>query len=539
MSTLTTLAQLVQAAADALQGRALDEADRRAREVLARFGEEANALMVLGLVRLESGDADGAVSFLERARRQNPNHIHVLNNLGTALRLLARYEEARAVLENAIKLDRSFSAAHNNLGSVYLDLGRRDDARRCYARAIQEQADNADAIANLARLAEEEHRLKDALDLSLRALRLVPGHHQANLTQARVQMREGDVVRSADGLERLLALPDLPVNVRIVAQGHLAECREKLRQFDKAFDAFSAANDLQFNLHAPRFEIAAGYLSPKRIKQLFTFVGREDFHAWRALPDANLAPVFLVGFPRSGTTLLDQILSSHPHVTTLEERDTLFDVCRVMMPAGGSFDFWRDLAEHDVERMRSIYWAGVESALGGVSKRKVFIDKLPMNAVLLPLIYRLFPAARIVLALRDPRDVVLSCFQQRFELNEAMFQLLRLGSAAGYYGQVMGLVQTCRERVPLSLHAIKYEDVVSDFDATVRGLLGFLGLDWNNNVRNFSQTARERVVNTPSATQVVQPLYTTSVGKWRNYKAQMAETLPVLAPWVATFGYEP
>jgi hypothetical protein len=164
---------------------------------------------------------------------------------------------------------------------------------------------------------------------------------------------------------------------------------------------------------------------------------------------------------------------------------------------------------------------------------------LPLNATLLPVIYRLFPQAKIVFAVRDPRDCVLSCYQQRFGMNAAMFQLLRLETAAAYYDAVMGLVRVCRERLPLDVHEVRHEAVVGDFDAAVGALLSFLGLTWDDAVRGYAETARRRVIATPSAAQVVQPLYTSSQGKWRNYRRFLAPVLPVLDPWVAAFGYEP
>jgi hypothetical protein len=170
--------------------------------------------------------------------------------------------------------------------------------------------------------------------------------------------------------------------------------------------------------------------------------------------------------------------------------------------------------------------------------RDVFVDKLPLNAALLPVIYRLFPHAKIVLALRDPRDCVLSCYQQRFGMNAAMFQLLRLDTAAGYYDAVMRLVQTCRAKLPIDVCEVRYEAVIGDFDASVGALLSFLGLPWDDAVRGYAETAKRRVIATPSASQVVQPLYTSSRGKWLNYRRFLEPVLPVLEPWVAAFGYE-
>jgi hypothetical protein len=249
--------------------------------------------------------------------------------------------------------------------------------------------------------------------------------------------------------------------------------------------------------------------------------------------------VFQVGFPRSGTTLLDQILASHPDVTTLEERDTLVGVADVLIRPDGDFKFWATLDDGEIERLRSLYWQQVDAGLMGAPMKRVFVDKLPLNALLLPVIHRLFPSAKIVLAMRDPRDVVLSCYQQRFGMSLAMFQLLRLDTAAAFYDAVMGLAHACRSRLALDLHEARYESVVTDFESAVRALLEFLGLAWHEGVRDYAATAKQRPIATPSAIQVVQPIYASAQGKWRNYRRFLEPVLPTLEPWVRAFGYEP
>jgi hypothetical protein len=144
-----------------------------------------------------------------------------------------------------------------------------------------------------------------------------------------------------------------------------------------------------------------------------------------------------------------------------------------------------------------------------------------------------------VFAVRDPRDVVLSCFQQRFGMNAAMFQLLKLDTATAYYDGVMMLVQTSRAKLPLAVHDLKYEALIGDFEPTVRALLNFLGVPWDDAVFGYADTAKRRAIGTPSAAQVVQPIYTSAHGKWRNYRGFLEPHLPQLEPWVRAFGYEP
>ncbi len=529
--------QLLQQATAAMERRAFGEAVALCEQVLARYGEEPNALMLLGLAQMEAGDVNGAIALYERARQLMPGHIHVLTNLGAAYRAAGLLNDAREALEAALRVDRRHAIAQNSLGNVLLDLGVREEAKRAYERALAVQSSYAEPIAGLARIAEEEHRLDDALRIAGRALSLAPQNVSAQMTRAKVLLRSDEAAAAATGLEMLLRAPSLSPTNRVVAQGHLGEAYEKLGRYDEAFAAFSRANQL-LEQAAGEFGNDRSYLAPQSIARLTDFIAGVDVSTWQTTPDLSPSPVFVIGFPRSGTTLVDQILASHPKVTTLEERDNLMEAGRAL--AGVDTDFARleHISEGEAERLRAGYWAGVNAGLAGAPMREVFVDKLPLNAALLPVIHRLFPSAKIVLALRDPRDCVLSCYQQRFGMNAAMYQLLRLDTAVAYYDAVMRLVQTCRAKLPIDVHEVRYEAVIGDFDASVGALLSFLGLPWDDAVRGYAETAKRRVIATPSASQVVQPLYTSSRGKWLNYRRFLDPVLPVLEPWVAAFGYE-
>ncbi|MDZ4870377.1 MAG: sulfotransferase [Alphaproteobacteria bacterium] len=534
--------QLVQRAVAAFQRRAFAEAAGFAQQVLSQFGEDANALMILAGIRGEAGDTTGSIELYERARAVMPSHIHVLTNLAAAYRTMGRLHEARIVLEEALQIDRRFAIGHNNLGNVLLDIGDRDGAKRAYERAVVVQANYAEPVAGLARIAEEEHRLDDARRLAERALSLQASNTSAAMTRARAVYRLGDAARAAADLAALLRSPALSVTNRVVAEGYLGEALDKLGRYDEAFAAFTRANQQQYAQGAATWAQDQGPLSLHSVERLTAFVESVDLLTWQPAPPLQAGdptPVFLVGFPRSGTTLLDQILASHPKITTLEERDTLVDSAMALVKPEGDFDSWATLSDADIEQWRTLYWQQVQTGLMGLRMRDVFVDKLPLNAVLLPLVYRLFPDAKIVLAVRDPRDTVLSCYQQRFGMNAAMFQLLRLDTATRYYDAVMKLVRASRAKLPLAVHEVRYEAVVSDFDATVGGLLEFLGVPWDDGVRNYAETAKTRAIGTPSASQVVQPLYATAQGKWRNYRSFLEPVLPALEPWVRTFGYEP
>ena len=175
----------------------------------------------------------------------------------------------------------------------------------------------------------------------------------------------------------------------------------------------------------------------------------------------------------------------------------------------------------------------------GVEPRgRVFIDKMPLSNVQLPVIAKLFPNARVLFARRDPRDVVLSCFRRRFGMNPSMYQLLTLEGAAAYYDAVMRLSGIYGNLLPLPQHLVRYESLVEDFEATARAACDFLGIEWDQGLLDFAAKARARGISTPSAAQVARGLNREGQGAWRRYAQQMAPVLPILEPWVRQFGYD-
>jgi len=220
----------------------------------------------------------------------------------------------------------------------------------------------------------------------------------------------------------------------------------------------------------------------------------------------------------------------------MEERACLADSAAEFFGSDSDLDRLAALSEAELAPWREAYWRGVAEA-GLKPARAVFIDKLPLYAVFLPLIAKLFPAAKILLALRDPRDVVLSCFRRRFAMNAGMYEFTTLDGAAAYYEAVMELIGVYEESLALAIRPTRHEDLIADFDGQTRLLCEFLGLSFAEEMRGFARRARARNIDTPSSAQVAQGLSAGGLAQWRRYREQLAPILPVLAPFVARFGY--
>ena len=515
----------------------------QARKHLDRHPGALPALLLLGALYGQSGQPERALPVLRRAAAIDPGNAAAHNDLGLVHLALGDPARARAAFETALRCEPRLAPAHFNLARLCMDANRLEAAEGHYRAALAGRPDFADALAGLAELLAHGARGREAADLCARVLSRQPRHPGATLTLANLDFRARRFDAARRRLDALLARGGLDPRDRSLAHGRRAQCLEAAGAFDAAFADFQAANEAA--REAARATLRAGAtafsasVSVARLRRHFT-TGRVS--AWPRVPPpaSGGAPVFLLGFPRSGTTLLDRMLGSHPEVLTLEERELLNDAWDRFGASDAALARLDALDEEAVREERRSYWRRVDQELGGRPREgRVVIDRLPLNTILLGFIARLFPDARVVLALRDPRDVCLSCFQQRFALNPGMLHFLQWGSTVAYYDAVMGLGMQVLEAGVLACHHNRYEDLVRAPREALRGLLAFLGLPWREAVLDYRRTARARYTATPSAEQVVRPLYRSSIGRFRAYEPWLQPEIERLAPWVGRFGYEP
>jgi hypothetical protein len=232
--------------------------------------------------------------------------------------------------------------------------------------------------------------------------------------------------------------------------------------------------------------------------------------------------------------LLDTLLMGHDGVHVVEEQPLL----RPAAAALGGIERLAGLDEEETGKLRALYFEALDRLAPGHEGR-IVVDKMPLNMAHAALIRRLFPDARFIFAERHPCDVVLSCFITNFQLNEAMANFLDLGDAARTYDLAMTHWSQCREGLGLVVHDLRYERMIADLERELRPLLDFLGLGWDEAILDHRRTARARgYVSTASYAQVTEPIYRRASGRWRRYEAQMADVLPLLAPWAEKLGYE-
>ncbi len=518
----------------------------------ARAAEEARAAIAAGLRHpmlfdliarrlMEQGRFEEAAAVFGDGLKLDPDNAGLVTGVGFCLLQTERNEEARSVFEVAVRLDPDNPQARYGLGGACERCADLGEAEAQFLEALRLRPDHAAALAALASLATRRGDLEAARDFAARTLALDPSRANAELTLAAADVRDGDPAAAETRLNALLRRGRLSPPDLAQAGVLLGDALDALGRPLEAIEAYGEAKAEQQRLYRPVYGapgVESARAEAERLEREFSALPPSAFAASGG-GSAGTGPashVFLVGFPRSGTTLLEQVLAARADVVTLSEQPVLLDAQQAFQSVPGGLARLAALDEAGLEPYRAAYWRRVE-ACGVKPGGKVFIDKMPLGSTSLPLVARLFPDARILFALRDPRDVTLSCFRRSFSMNIAMYEFLTLAGTARYYDAVMRLASTCRERLPLRLHEVRHEALVERFDAETAAVSAFLGLAPDAAMADFVERARERRIATPSAAQVVRGLNRDGLDAWRRYAPALAPVMPLLAPWIARYGY--
>lgn len=530
--------QAIQAAAD---GRDFGRAAAMAEAALRNGLEHPMVLNLAALKYEQDGRFDDALAVLERAIQIEPDDIGAHNAKGLVLTRLERYAEALATFDGVVAMMPDFAGAHCARGASLESLGRLNEAEAAHRRALELDPDNLGAMQGVANLLSRRGEHAEARPLAEAVLEAAPNFPDAVMVLAGADAAEGHGERARQRLEMLAGDARLTPHQRALAQGQLGDVLDAQDLTAEAFAAYEACNQGLLAAYAPVHGRGAGALAFARA--MLTEMDAIPADRWRGAPspapaDGPKTHVFLTGFPRSGTTLLEQVLASHPEVVALEERETLEAAQRAFQMKPEDVARLAHATEAELQPLRDAYWARV-GAEGGDPAGKVFVDKHPLHTFRLPLILKLFPDAKILFARRDPRDVVLSCYRRRFAMSGSAYQLLTLPGAAGYYDAAMSLAEKLQPAMAANTLVVRHESLVDGFDAAVREVCDFLGLPWADSMRDFAQKGRDRAVATPSGAQLSRGLSAEGVGAWRRYSTQMAAVAPTLRPWAAKFGYDP
>lgn len=521
----------------------LAEAAARAEAAMARGDADAYDFMVAALAKAAIDDHESAERLFDRALELDPSDPSVLIGLASWYRQQGRLKDAVFACDRAVQLAPDYADAWLERGIVLGAGGSSRAARESFERAASLAPGNSTALAGLASQAARDGDMAAARKAAERALAIEPTNLIAASALANAMLQAGETDAAHRLLGPLVGSAE-PGHQRSIAAGVLGRVQEKLGDYSAAYESYALSKRDFAEVHAA---MAAGRHDQTRFVE-GVLSGLEALGpgglggALAETPDRAITPhIFLLGYPRSGTTLVENVLASLPGVAALEEWPTMVDIDEryLMGDAASIAEGLRQFAGLPTDERSTFadaYWGRVFSA-GVPPDARGFVDMDPIKGTRFPYIASLFPDARILLMRRDPRDVVWSCFKTSFAMTSGTLEYTSLERAARHYDAMMRLTDLALARLPLSVLEVDYRRLTRDFDATTKEICRFIGIDWTPDVRRFDKTADARGVGTASAAQVRRGLYDGS-GQWKPFAQWIEPVMPILAPWVERFGHD-
>lgn len=500
---------------------------RRAEEHLRRavqlVPERIEGWLGLGNAQHMQGRFDAAVETFRRVLKRSPDNPTALYNMAMAWMDQGRQRDALANLERVLEIQPDWPGAEHNRAIVLGMLGWAEEAYTAYQTLVSKHPDDPWLRLEFAGFLEQNNRADEAAEWLPTADAFGDagnGVAQAEGLRAQLLVREERYQEALDLLDA--AHRRTGQDFLGYRQGNLLD---RFGRTDEAMAAFERANRAR-----SKQDVAARLRSRKYPEYVAEKIERgiaPPVQADRdAVSDERRTPVFLVGLPRSGTTLLDRMLGAHPETQVLEEFDTL-RMAESAIAAG------RSPAE-----ARQVYWDYVDRHIE-LAEGRMVIDKNPLHAPHLDVLPKVFPDARVIIALRHPYDAALSSYMQDFRLNPASVHFLDPGSTATLCARLLTMMQLFEQACPEQAIRLRYEDLVTDFQGEVTRVLQGIGLDWHGDVSEYAaRAARTGMVTTPSYEQVTKGLYSSSIGRWQRYAAWLGPFREEIGPLLPYFGYD-
>lgn len=519
----------------------MEESVAAYRAALQRMPSLRAALLNLGITLNAMDRADEALLPLERLLGIDPDHVEAWVNKGLCLHVLGRAGESHQCYQQALQRDPEHPQAHFYLGCLLNEQMAVDDARTHLTTALRVGGPDPDVLAELAGLSEQNNELQPAEEYVAQGLEVAPDHPGLVIEAARLDRRLGRL-ETATG--RLASLDPARLSSRAAQQFwyERAMVDDRAGRSAQAMQAITRAHELA--ARNPRRRDIDREAFPRRIESLEQWLRSGAPGARSASTDpaweGAFRPAFLVGFPRSGTTLLDTMLDAHPQVASIEERPTIEHVLEGLFGTGSGYpQGMASLSPDDIARAHALYAAAVRHWLPQSGEFSgLLLDKLPLRLLHVPLIRRLFPQAPILFAARHPCDVVLSNVMQLYRPNDAFVHFDTIQSAAQTYSKVMRVWRASIGALSISTHTVRYEDLVDSPEIVLRKACAALDIGFEPAMLDTSERLEGRGrVRTNSYQQVAEPVYTRSVERWQRYRQWLEPVLPLLEPHIAWLGY--
>lgn len=504
--------------------------------VIQRLYQEANQAW-------EQQDYPRSISLFEQATHQEPHNPALFLNLARAHGKRYDFPAAERCIEKAVQISKDRAQTLGEAGQVCLEFDNFDLAISCFQRASEKKGVSIGTLVNLVDIYIRDKRLDEAAELVARAAQMDRKDPRVLLEDAMLKRSRGNTSDAELLLRELLTVPAAGASVRIRALYELASILDGESKYDGAMTTLLEAKALLRPHAAPHAAVLQHMQS--RAKEMELSITAAVMDRWRADVD-KLQPhrriALLCGHPRSGTTLLEQVLDSHSGIISSEETKMMHDDAYLPLirdfPEGTSILQALDSVPPSVIRhARENYFRCTELFLRRQIGSRLLVDKNPSLNLMIPMVVRIFPETKFLIAIRDPRDVVISCFLQALPPTPISSAYLSLEGTVNQYANVMGFWLEMLPRMGGQWMYVRYEEMVEDLPSVANSVLGFLGLGFEDNVLKFYEHARTKRVKSPSHADVQKPLYRGAVGRWRKYQKYLEPYMPALERFLEAFKY--
>ena len=503
-----------------------------------------NRLLEAAETAWDGRDFSAALEYMETARRSAPTNVGILLRLGQMQGHRLNYPAAEQCFDEAVRL----TPHKTDMLIVVANHCQSFRSPELEERFLRQAVSQPDATP-LAFLKQGEHcerrrQLGHAAEFAERALKKNPAYPAAMLLRARLEKSAGHPEAAESILRSFLHQPIPLLWTKVQSWYELGVVLDRQERYDEAMQAVLAAKEIHRAEAAKNFgpiKIRYEHLSAMQSRISAGLLRKWCDQGSLLTPPRRIA--LLAGYPRSGTTLLEQVLDAHPDVTAAEETDVFINESLPILQPGKLVDtpiipMLLTATTSKLQSARAAYFQVMEKTLERPVEDRLLIDKNPFLTSLIPAFLRVFPEARYLVALRDPRDVLLSRFLMPQPLVPHTTPFLTLEGTAENYAVTMGLWRHVSSILPAPWLEVRYEDMVEDLESVARKTLEFLGVPWNAKVLGFDEHASKKMVRSPTYADVTQPLYTRARGRWRNYQKYLEPHFAKLEPFVKAFGYE-
>jgi hypothetical protein len=493
-----------------------------------------------------AGAVDAGINAFESARQSDPSSIRARIEFARALAQLFEIKAAEQLLDEARAIAGDRMPLLAAIAPIYRQIYRPRIARDLMEELWRRDALPPQALVELALTYEGFGQVAEAVEAIGQVVAAAPDQVEPKFLQARLARQSGDTRLAAQALHELVSIPGAPPLLLTRAWAELCQLFDQQSEFEEAIHAAVASKAAAEQLAGvARLRNHSASLQ-RTFVRLYESIDASHIRDWRTanLPSLEGFAGFaqLIGFPRSGTTLLEQILAAHPSLFISSER-ALFSgyifpaACRASGNSPLTLKSLHDIPHRQLIQSRQRFAACTQAIEGDDIRGRIHLDKNPNHTSLAAGLLRLFPESKFLFAIRDPRDVIVSTYLRSFPLSEFSVNFLRLEDLVDLYLSEMRTWQRFRELIGGQWVEVRYEDVVSNFRKEAQKTLDFFELNWAADVESYHVRLEQKHINSPSRDVVRRPIYSGAVGRWQNYERLLAPVRQRLEPLVKMLGY--